>query len=104
MRPELRVLSRGRRFGRGQFLVEDLQLGEEFVRYDGSLARLCEEQPYRQPGPIGKRPYLPDHFLVWVRCGTAKAMRVFLHRTSRAGALTPEQAQSIEQRKAARKQ
>lgn len=48
--------------GYGRFCLEDLIPGEEFARFDGTPAKLCEQQPYREPQPICNHPYLPDHF------------------------------------------
>jgi hypothetical protein len=91
--------------GYGRFYLEDLLPGEEFARFDGSLAKVCEQQPYRQPPPlpICNHPYLPDLFWVWVDYGTSNARKTFLHQSALVHAVTPEQARAIEARLRKRK-
>ena len=76
--------------GFGRFRLEHFRGGEVFARYDGSLARVCEDQPY-----LERRP---DHILVWIDCGTGNARRVLLHRTALAHATCSEQAAHLERR------
>jgi hypothetical protein len=80
--------------GYGRFRLEQLLPGEEFARYDGSLARVCQCQPCR--------PFRPDQVLVWIDLSTSNATQVFLHKTALAYALSPEQARRIARRTAAR--
>src|ERR1051326_3473692 len=91
--------------GYGRFRLEDLEAGEACRRFDGTLAQVSKEQPYRRPPelPICNHPYMPDHFWVWIHVGTSNAQRVFLHRTALVYAVTPEQARAIEARKRKRK-
>lgn len=89
--------------GYGPFRLEDLQWGEEFCRFDGSLARICPHQPYRQLNPITRTLLLPDHLLVWIHYGTSNATKVLLHRTALAYVLTADQARRIEARRASKK-
>lgn len=84
--------------GYGQFHLEDFRGGEEFARYDGSLARVCPKQPYRCLNPAPRSLYLPDHVLVWINAGTSNAVKVLLHRRAIVHAVTPEQARVIEKR------
>lgn len=88
--------------GYGRFQLEDLLPGEEFARYNGTLAKVCEQQPYRELQRGCNQPFLPDHFWVWIDYGTSNARKTFLHRTALAHALTAEQARNIERRKAKR--
>ncbi len=81
--------------GYGPFTLEDLLPGEEFARFDGTLAKVCEHQPYRTLNPAPRQLHLPDHVLVWVHWRTSNAATVLLHRTACAYALSPEQAQRI---------
>jgi hypothetical protein len=90
--------------GYGRFQLQDLLFGEEFARFDGSLAKLCEQQPYQQPSQLCNHPYLPDHFEVWVDYGTSNARKVFLHKTALVHALTAEQATTIQARLTKRKE
>lgn len=88
--------------GYGQFHLEDFRFGERFCRFDGSIARVCDEQPYRQRQPTCNHPYLPDHLLVWINEGTSNAMKVIVHRRALVHAETPEQARAIEARRRAK--
>jgi len=90
--------------GYGQFQLQDLLPGEEFARFDASLAKVCDKQPYRDWQPICNHPYLPDHFEVWINFRTSNAQKVFLHKTALVHALTRDQAQSIALRIAKRKE
>jgi hypothetical protein len=90
--------------GYGRFHLQDLLPGEEFARYDGSRAKVCDSQPYRTPQPICNHPYLPDHIQVWTDYGTSNAMKVFLHGTALVHALTPGQAKRIAARITKRKE
>lgn len=87
--------------GYGQFHLEDFRPGEQFCRYDGSLGRVCERQPYLEPQHHCNHPYLPDHLMVWLNVGTSNATRDILHRRAIVHAVTPEQARDIERRIAA---
>jgi hypothetical protein len=77
--------------GYGRYRLEDFLPGELFARYDGSLALVCELQPFPPPA---------DHIQVWVDHGTSNARKVMLHRTALAFAVTEEQAWMIERRRA----
>jgi hypothetical protein len=100
------IVSLTTHIGYGRFHLEDLNAGEEFRRFDGTLAQVSKDQPYRQPPtlPICNHPYLPDLIWVWVHVGTSNAQRVFLHRTALVHAVTPEQARAIEARLRVRKE
>jgi len=74
--------------GYGRFQLADLQPGECFARYDGTLAKVADLQP----------PGRPDHILVWNNHQTSNAEQVWLHRTALAYAVSPEQARTIMQR------
>ena len=76
--------------GYGRYHLEDFLPGELFARYDGSLALVCEPQPFPPP---------TDHIQVWVDHGTSNARKVMLHRTALAYAATEEQAWMIERRR-----
>ena len=76
--------------GYGRYRLEDFLPGELFARYDGSLALVCEPQPFPPP---------TDHFQVWIDHGTSNARKVLLHRTALAYAVTEEQAWMIERRR-----
>jgi hypothetical protein len=89
--------------GYGRFHLDDFRLGEEFCRYDGSLAKVCERQPYRQLNPTTRHLLFPDRVQVWIELGTSNAARVLLHRRAIVHAVTPEQARRIEARIRARK-
>ena len=89
--------------GYGRFQLDDLLPGEEFARFDGSLAKVCEHQPQRTLNPFPPQLLLPDHIHVWIDYRTSNAARVFLHCTALVYALTPEQARAIEARRQARK-
>lgn len=90
--------------GYGRFRLDDLLPGEECARADGSRAKVCEEQPYRQSQGGCNQPFLPHHVWVWIDYGTSNARRVFLHRTALVHALSPEQAQAIQKRHQQRKE
>src|SRR5262249_22364862 len=81
--------------GYGRFHLELLQPGEEFARHDGSIGRVCPEQPYQQPSSFCNHPYLPDHFWVWIEVDTSNARRVFLHRHAIVHAVTRAQARTL---------
>jgi len=81
--------------GYGRFQLQDLLPGEVFARFDGSLAKVCKEQPYRKPQACCNHPFLPDHFWVWIDWNTSNARKVFLHSTALAHAVTAEQARRI---------
>jgi hypothetical protein len=76
--------------GYGRYRLEDFLPGDLFARYDGSLALVCDPQPFPPP---------PDHIQVWVDHGTSNARKVMLHRTALAFAVTEEQAWMIERRR-----
>jgi radical SAM superfamily enzyme YgiQ (UPF0313 family) len=81
--------------GYGRFQLQDLLPGETFKRFDGTLAKVCNRQPYRTPSPFCNHPHLPDYFEVWTEHGTSNARKVFLHKTALVHAITPEQAREI---------
>lgn len=85
--------------GYGRFRLEDLLSGEEFARFDGTLAKVCEHQPQRMLNPTTPQLLLPDHLHVWIHHRTSNAVRVYLHRTALVYALTPEQARAIAARR-----
>lgn len=90
--------------GYGCFHLEDLLLGEVFCRYDGSLAKVCERQPYRQLNPITKSLLMPDHFMVVIHYGTSNATKVMLHKHALVHAVTQKQARAIGRRLKNRKE
>ena len=76
--------------GYGRYRLEDFQPGERFARHDGSLALVCDPQPFLAQA---------DHIQVWVDHGTSNSRKVMLHRTALAYAVTEEQAWMIERRR-----
>jgi hypothetical protein len=84
-----------RHVGYGRFQLQDLLPGEHFARVDGTLAKVCEVQPYQQPSRACNHPYLPDHVLVWTGSGTFNAEKVLLHRTALVHAVTADHARRI---------
>src|SRR5438552_2798017 len=66
--------------GYGRFHLENFRRGEQFARHDGSIGRVCEDQPFLEPQPNCNQPFLPDHLWVWINEGTCNATRTFLHR------------------------
>ena len=76
--------------GYGRYHLEDFMPGELFARYDGSLAIVCDPQPFPPP---------PDHIQVKVDHGTSNARKEMLHRTALVYAVTEEQAWMIERRR-----
>ena len=81
--------------GYGRFHLEQFRPGEQFGRFDGSLGRMCIDQPYRQPSFFCNRPYLSDHFWVWIDENTSNARRVFLHQHALVHACSAKQARLI---------
>lgn len=90
--------------GYGRFQLQDLLHGEEYCRFDGSRAKVCDEQPFRDAHGCCNHPYLPEHVLVWIDWTTSNARKVLLRRTALAHAVTPEQARRIAARLRQRKQ
>lgn len=90
--------------GYGQFHLEAFRPGEEFSRFDGTLGKVCEEQPYRTPSACCNQSFLPEHLWVWVQYGTSNANRMFLHRRALVHAVTSEQARQIARRLRNRKE
>ncbi len=76
--------------GYGRFRLEDFLPGEEFARFDGGLARVCDPQPSPPPA---------DRVLVWIDVGTSNARKLLLHRTALAYALSAEHARTVESRR-----
>ncbi len=75
--------------GFGRFQLADFRPGEQFARFDGTLAEVIYPQP----------PGRPDHILVWNNHTTSNAERLWLHKTALAYAVTAEQALAVAQRK-----
>lgn len=76
--------------GYGRFRLEDFLSDDLFARYDGSLALVCEPQPFLPP---------TDHIQVWVDHAASNARKVMLHRTALAYAVSEEQAWIVERRR-----
>lgn len=83
-------MSLTRHIGYGRYRLEDFLPGERFARDDGSLALVCDPQPF---------PLSADQIQIWVDRGTSNARKVLLHRTALAYAVTEEQAWMIERRR-----
>ena len=77
--------------GYGQFQLADFAPGDLFARFDSSLARVCDPQPFGRA----------DYVQVWLDFGTSNARKDWLHRTAQAFAISEEQAWSIEEQKKA---
>ena len=77
--------------GYGTFRLQDFEPGEYFARFDGSLAQVCESQPYRE--------HMPDHVQVRVDRHTANDRKIMLHKTARAHAIELDQAKTVQARK-----
>ena len=76
--------------GYGRFRLEQIEPGEYFARFDGSLGKVCDRQPYSQ--------VMPDHVMASVDHHTANARKLMLHCTAQVFVITAEQAQEIEDR------
>src|SRR5438132_12101887 len=90
--------------GYGRFQLADLLPGEQFARFDGSLAKVCHKQMHRTLNPTPGHLHLPDHIAVWINWDTSNATTVLLHCTTLVHALTPEQAKQIDARIKRRKE
>ena len=77
--------------GYGTFRLQDFEPGEYFARFDGSLAQVCESQPYRE--------HMPNHVQVRVDRHGANDRKIMLHRTAQAHAVSLDEAKAVQVRK-----